>query len=150
MMVEENQRHAPTVGSPRSDHRTRRTVLKRLLATALSLPFLGSLYAMVRGVEATRVPASISIPPDVPGGLSVVDSAIVHRDSGGTLRAFSASCTHLGCRIDRIIENEAVCPCHGSHFRADGTVSAGPARRPLVPLRIDPDPASGGWTARAT
>ncbi len=116
----------------------------------MSLPLIGSLVAMLRRVETMSVPQSVTIPPDVPAGLSVVASAIVHREDNGTLRVFSGRCTHLGCRIDRIVGEEAVCPCHGSRFRADGTVSAGPAARPLQPLRIEPDPASGGWIARAT
>lgn len=125
-------------------------MLRRILAFGLTIPFFGSLVVMLRRVQATAVPATVTIPPDVSVGLSVVESVIVHRESNGTIRVFSARCTHLGCRIDRIVGDEAVCPCHGSRYRADGTVSAGPATRPLKPFRIEPDPASGGWIARAS
>jgi Rieske Fe-S protein len=74
----------------------------------------------------------------------------VYRGAGGAIHAFSGRCTHLGCRIDRVIGDEAVCPCHGSRYKADGTVAAGPASRPLRRLRIEPDPAAGGWTTRAS
>jgi Rieske Fe-S protein len=133
----------------RGDRISRRRVLRRILAVGLTIPFAGALVAMLRRVQAAGVSAPITIPPDVPVGLSVVDSVVVFRAQHGTLRVFSARCTHLGCRIDRIVGDEAVCPCHGSRYRADGTVSAGPARRPLETLRIEPDPASGGWIARA-
>jgi Rieske Fe-S protein len=105
---------------------------------------------MLRRERAREVPAVVSIPADVPTGLSVVESVIVYRDSGGSIHAFSGRCTHLGCRIDRVIGDEAVCPCHGSRYKADGTVAAGPASRPLRRLRIEPDPAAGGWTARVS
>jgi Rieske Fe-S protein len=128
----------------------RRQLLRRVLAFGLALPFVGALFVMLRRVQATSIPATVVIPPDVPVGLSVVESVIVHRESNGRLRVFSARCSHLGCHIDRVVGDEAVCPCHGSRYRADGTVSAGPATRPLRPFLVAPDPASGGWIARAS
>jgi len=110
----------------------------------------GILVTMLRRVREQDLPATVAIPADVVTGLSVVGPAVVHRTAGGAVRAYSARCTHLGCQIDRIVGDEAVCPCHGSRYRADGTVAAGPATRPLTPLRVDQDPASGGWIARAS
>ncbi len=105
---------------------------------------------MLRREQAREVPAVVAIPADVPEGLSIVESAIVYRERGGAIHAFSGRCTHLGCRIDRVIGDEAVCPCHGSRYTSNGTVAAGPATRPLRHLRIEPDPAAGGWTARVS
>jgi Rieske Fe-S protein len=105
---------------------------------------------MVRRVQATDVPADVLVPPDVPVGLSVVESVIIQRDPSGIVRAYSARCTHLGCRIDRVVADEAVCPCHGSRYRPDGTVAVGPATRPLEALRVERDAATGGWIARAS
>jgi nitrite reductase/ring-hydroxylating ferredoxin subunit len=128
----------------------RRHALQRVLAAALALPFVGAAIAMVRHVQATDRQPDVAVPADVPAGLTVVSSVIVSRDPGGRIRAYSNRCTHLGCEIDRIVGDEAVCPCHGSRYRADGSVASGPALRPLRPLRIEPDPATGGWIARAS
>jgi Rieske Fe-S protein len=120
------------------------------MGVVLGVPLVAALVAMLRREQAREVPSVVSIPPDVPTGLSVVESAIVYRDPGGAIHAFSGRCTHLGCGIDRVIGDQVVCPCHGSRFKSDGTVAAGPATRPLRHLRIDPDAAGGGWTARVS
>jgi len=55
---------------------------------------------------------------------------IVRTEKG--LWAMSAVCTHLGCITQWKPEsNQIACPCHGSKFRRDGNVQAGPAPRPL-------------------
>jgi len=131
-------------------HHGRRHLLRTVLAVAVGLPLFGVLATMLSRVREQDRPATVAIPADVVTGLSVVGSAVVDRTAGGAVRAYSARCTHLGCHIDRIVGDEAVCPCHGSRYRADGTVAAGPATRPLTPLRVDQDPASGGWIARAS
>lgn len=122
--------------------------MRKLLWTGLALPFAGALVAMLRDLRAASPPVSVAIPPDLPVGLSVLGGVIMHRGEHGSLSAYSSRCTHLGCRIDRIIGGEAVCPCHGSRYRHDGTVSSGPATRPLTQLRVEPDAATGGWIAR--
>jgi Rieske Fe-S protein len=128
----------------------RRLFLRRLAGLVLGVPLLATLVAMLRREQSRETPAVVVIPADVPIGLSVVESAIVYREPGGAIHAFSGRCTHLGCRIDRVIGDEAVCPCHGSRYKSDGTVAAGPATRSLRRLRVDSDPAAGGWTARVS
>ncbi len=127
---------------------SRRQALRRALAIATGLPLAGLLASLLHRETARRSPIAVRIPPDVSPGLSVIESAIVYRDAGGSPRAYLAHCTHLGCRLDRVVGDEIVCPCHGSRYRADGTVAAGPATRPLAAMQVEPDPASGGWVAR--
>ena len=80
-------------------------------------------------------------------GLSLVGDAVVHRHADGRVQAWSARCTHLGCRLDRVIDGAVVCPCHGSRFDDQGRVLNGPAVRPLVPLQVRVA-EGGGWTVQ--
>lgn len=142
---------APATIRARCDaHPSRRRLFRLMLTAGWALPFAGALVAMLRRVQASSAPLAVTIPPDVPAGLSVLTPLVIHRGNGDVIRAFSGRCTHLGCQIDRVIDNEAVCPCHGSRYRPDGTVSAGPAARSLTPLRVERDELSGGWIARGS
>ena len=65
------------------------------------------------------------------------DSAWIVQQPDGKIAAFAPQCTHLGCAYHWAAERKQfVCPCHGSHFAADGRVLAGPAPRPLDRYRI--------------
>ena len=51
--------------------------------------------------------------------------------------ALSAVCSHLGCLTVWKQESETIaCPCHGSSFRRDGSIIAGPAPKPMPWLRM--------------
>lgn len=134
----------------RATRSCRRCGARRDLLRALLLaPLLWPLGAMLHRLRAQRQPARSALPADQPQGLTVSGSAIVHRRADGTLQAWAARCTHLGCRLDRIVDGVVVCPCHGSRFDAEGRVLAGPATRPLQPLRVTIDARTGGWTVEA-
>ena len=53
-------------------------------------------------------------------------------DDGRNFVAMSNTCTHLGCRV-RWIEDQQqfFCPCHNAAFAKDGSVLNGPPPRPL-------------------
>lgn len=61
---------------------------------------------------------------------------IVIREPDGSIKAFSAVCTHAGCTVG--YEGGAiVCPCHGGEYNAEtGEVIAGPPPAPLEPRRV--------------
>ena len=66
-------------------------------------------------------------------------------DGRDTVRAMSATCTHLGCQVQwNAAAKKFNCPCHGGVYAADGSVESGPPPRALdvVEARIDPGDAS--------
>jgi glycine/D-amino acid oxidase-like deaminating enzyme/nitrite reductase/ring-hydroxylating ferredoxin subunit len=63
----------------------------------------------------------------------------VYRRDDGTILQRSATCTHRGCRVAwNRTEQTWDCPCHGSRFRPDGAVLAGPAEAPLAAMAGPP------------
>lgn len=67
------------------------------------------------------------------GSLLVMSNVAVARDGSGVY-AMSAVCTHAGCLLDdgsRKITAGLSCPCHGSSFDGQGSVTSGPARTSL-------------------
>ena len=79
----------------------------------------------------TTLAAASSIP--VGGGTVFADKdVVVTQPTAGEYKAFSATCTHQGCKVKSVADGVIVCPCHGSKFAiADGSVAAGPAKSPL-------------------
>lgn len=125
---------------------TRRSPRAQFIGWLALLPFAAAATTMLQLLRARDRPTPVLVPPDVPPGLSIRGELVLHRGADGSLQAFAARCTHLGCRLDRVTDGVIVCPCHGSRFSADGRVAAGPAVRPLPALRVRPHAASGGWT----
>ena len=59
---------------------------------------------------------------------------------GGTLKGYAlrAECTHLGCLVQPDpLTGGFACPCHGSVYARDGTVTRGPAPKPLRRARVE-------------
>lgn len=74
--------------------------------------------------KASSVPALATV-----GQLAHVPSdrffATVKRTGAASFAAFSSICTHQGCETG-IVGNIIVCPCHGSHYDANGKVTQQP------------------------
>ncbi|MDR5730078.1 MAG: ubiquinol-cytochrome c reductase iron-sulfur subunit [Terriglobia bacterium] len=66
-------------------------------------------------------------------------SVYVSRNAAGQLEVLSAICPHLGCSVSwQQAQDDFFCPCHGSVFKADGQVIAGPSPRGMdrLPIRV--------------
>jgi Rieske Fe-S protein len=65
-------------------------------------------------------------------------------DGQRALRALSAVCTHLGCRVVWDAGTRRFqCPCHGGAYSPEGAVVAGPPPRPLAAIDARLDPSTG-------
>ncbi|WP_370411742.1 Rieske (2Fe-2S) protein [Streptomyces fradiae] len=88
-------------------------------------------------------PVALGAPDEIPvGGAKLYreQRLLVHCPAKGEYKAFSAQCTHAGCVLDKIEDNEGNCPCHGSRFDVTtGKALQGPATVPLpaVPVRVE-------------
>ncbi|MDN5756775.1 MAG: Rieske (2Fe-2S) protein [Arthrobacter sp.] len=89
--------------------------------------------------EPAGNPLTVAPVADLPVGSMVnVDAEatgetyLLYRKDEETVLAYTAVCTHAGCRVGPG-EEDFICPCHESHFDpADGTATGGPAREALT------------------
>lgn len=80
---------------------------------------------------------AIGKPEDFPPGTRIsrdVERVCIVRE-GNKLAAISTTCTHLGCIVG-ISDTGFSCPCHGSRYDQDGTVTGGPAPKPLPWFKV--------------
>jgi Rieske Fe-S protein len=101
----------------------------------LKLPKAAVLASPSKKFKATLPETLAAGEAFVPPGRAVA----VFKGTDG-IYAVSTVCTHLGCLVKANVEGFE-CPCHGSKFLADGTVSRGPAPRALPWLKVS---VSGG------
>ena len=57
---------------------------------------------------------------------------LVAQPTAGEFVCHSGICTHEGCPLTQVVNDEGICNCHGSRFDANnGAVLQGPATKPL-------------------
>ncbi|MEU9142940.1 Rieske (2Fe-2S) protein [Streptomyces sp. NPDC048349] len=135
---------------PASPSPARRTVLRGAAALAGAAGAGAALAACSTGTHSGgNTPATPTAPVELGAAAEVpVGGAKLYRErklivscpAAGEYKAFSAQCTHAGCVLDKIVEGEGNCPCHGSRFDVTtGKVLKGPAADPLpaVPVRAE-------------
>jgi Rieske Fe-S protein len=92
------------------------------------------------GSPTTEIAKLADIP--VGGGITATldgQPILLAQPTQGVVVAFSAICTHQGCKVEPA-DTEFDCPCHQSRFDlATGEVLGGPAPRALDPVAITVD-----------
>jgi len=141
----------------------RRSALARLVTGVLAL-MTGGLGALVGAVAVPRTAETIrrwrpAVPVDDLSSDSPTTAVLAERQADGwyqtrrqsvvfidrdgdDYRAFSATCTHLGCRVRWNAESSQFrCPCHGGVFDREGNVVDGPPPAPLqrLAVRLNPE-----------
>ena len=94
-------------------------------------------YYMIRDRVAGVEGRSTRVVPRGAGKVIELDGqkVAVYRDARGAVTKRSAVCTHMACLVEwNAAERTWDCPCHGSRFKPDGKVIAGPAESPLAPF----------------
>ena len=118
----------------------------------------GGSVATAPAPTAAPEPAPASAAPAAPSGTALTSTSdvpvgggtvfadkdvVVTQPTAGDFKAFSATCTHQGCKVKSVADGNIVCPCHGSKFAiADGSVTNGPAKSPLPEKTISVDGGS--------
>jgi cytochrome b6-f complex iron-sulfur subunit len=128
----------PRTGRPEDgDRPSRRSVLVWMSGAALTGSALVSVVSNFVFLEPRAtygLPSRFAIgtPDDYPPGtrISLDTRRICIVRDGNRLAAISITCTHLGC-IVAVADTGFSCPCHGSQYDQDGSVTGGPAPQPL-------------------
>ena len=136
---------------PHTRHSTRRQLVRRVSRRPRIAARGGACGSMLRRVQASQQP-SVSSDPGGCGGRIVGRRTARSCTAASTaaVRAFSGALhpPRLPHRSGR--RRRSRVPVPRLTVPADGTVAAGPATRALTPLALEPDPATGGWIARAS
>lgn len=75
----------------------------------------------------------------VPVGSAKIFSAqkvVVTQATAGKFTGFSTTCPHQGCAVTQVQGASIICPCHGSRFALDGSVTKGPAQEGLTATAV--------------
>ena len=134
----------------------RRTALTGIVATSAAVT-LAACASEAQPVKTTLPSATVdekSAPPASEQLLGKADDVIVGsgmkykisdaltilvtRPTLETFRAFNATCTHAGCIVTGVREDQITCGCHGARFDTDsGEPQSGPARSALGKITIE-------------
>ncbi|MEU3565687.1 Rieske (2Fe-2S) protein [Kitasatospora sp. NPDC006786] len=121
--------------SPTASRRTLICGAAAVLAAGGTVAVTGCSSSASSGNNAPKGPVDLGPASAVPEGGGKVyreQKIVVTQPTAGQYKAFNARCTHAGCLVDQVKNNQIQCPCHGSRFAiADGSVLDGPAPSPL-------------------
>ncbi len=149
--MQESHRRAPASPQPSPDSPTRRSLLG-VIWTVLGAVLLGEVAWVGLSFLRPRARPAASdtdwlliagaVDRFAPGTVTTFQGGKLYlvRLSDGGFLALSRCCTHLGCTVPWVEEEQRfVCPCHASAFAITGEVLSPPAPRPLdlFPVRIE-------------
>ncbi|MFJ9609704.1 Rieske (2Fe-2S) protein [Kitasatospora sp. NPDC101176] len=121
--------------SPTASRRTLLCGAAAVLATGGAVAVTGCGSSSSSGGGSAKGPVDLGAASAVPVGGGKVfreQKIVVTQPTEGQYKAFSAKCTHAGCIVDQVKDQQIDCPCHGSRFSVtDGAVLDGPAPTPL-------------------
>ncbi len=125
---------------------TRRSFLDLLLAlcgtitaAAVAIPGVAYLWPAAKGGgnQKVEIPGASDMAPGQSIMLQVGSKAVIVVRGRSGFKAFSATCTHLGCLVKWNGERkEFFCPCHAAVFDENGQVVSGPPPSPLVEYTV--------------
>lgn len=125
---------------------TRRGFLDWLIALgsgitvlAMTIPGLAYLWPAARGggAKSVEVKDANKLKPDESETIQFGSQVVIVVRGRSGFKAFSASCTHLGCLVKWEQESrEFKCPCHAGVFDLNGEVVSGPAPSPLPEFKV--------------
>jgi cytochrome b6-f complex iron-sulfur subunit len=129
---------------------SRRNFLNWFLGTTTGVFALSVLYPLSRylippqGQESSARTVTLSVKPQElksnSGQIFRFGSqpAILIDTASGELKAFSATCTHLGCIVQyRSDLSQIWCACHNGHFDLNGKNVEGPPPKPLEEYAVN-------------
>jgi cytochrome b6-f complex iron-sulfur subunit len=129
---------------------TRRDFLNWFLGTTAGAFILSILYPLSRYLippkseeSAARTVTLAIKPADVKPNSGQIfrfgsQPAILIDTPTGELKAFTATCTHLGCIVQyRSDLNQMWCACHNGHFNLNGKNVEGPPPKPLEEYAVN-------------
>ncbi|MFE6777605.1 Rieske (2Fe-2S) protein [Streptomyces sp. NPDC057702] len=128
----------PTRARPQA---TRRTVVAAVGVAGLAAVLAACGDDKGDGSEGgSAAPRTLGKASEIPRGGGVIfkkAKVVVTQPTAGTYKAFTSICTHNGCPVASVANGTINCDCHGSKFDiTDGSVKAGPARRPLKAKKV--------------
>jgi len=134
----------------------RRTALSGALATTGAIT-LAACAAEPEILETTPPRAAVTSAPEPVTGEQLLGKAeeilvgsgkkfpisdtltvLVTRPKPDVFRAFDATCTHAGCIVSGVTDDQIACGCHGARYNQDsGEPEAGPAKSALAKITIE-------------
>ncbi len=124
---------------------TRRELLIKIAKRAWWLLFLYPLYRFI-GAYRFRPPREVRINKSLVVGEYLLEEDFVLFQTEQGPYAVSRACTHLGCKLNLLAEQEVfTCPCHQSRFTLNGRVIAGPAQKDLPLFEVKPMESGDGY-----